>query len=223
MKSEYSEEEFLPLSGIQHFLFCRRQWAFIHIEQCWQENIFTVEGKQFHSKVDDPFFCEILKNVIISRAMPITSRYLGFYGICDLVEFHPTSEGVSLKGRLGVYQPVPVEYKKGEAKGGICDEGQVCAQAICIEEMLSTKINRAVIYYGKTHHRISVELTTELRLKVEQAATEMHEYYQRGYTPTVRLKKACKSCSLADICIPSLQVGHENVSNYITRKLNELR
>src|SRR5450759_144100 len=111
MKSEYQPDELLALSGIQHFCFCRRQWALIHIERQWQENVLTVEGKLMHDRADDPFFSEVRKGVIIARLMPVASYRLGFIGVCDVVEFTPSPEGVRLQGRQGTFVPAPIEYK----------------------------------------------------------------------------------------------------------------
>ena len=183
MKSEYTQDELLPLSGIQHFVFCRRQWALIHVERQWQENALTAEGKLLHERADDPFFSETRKGVIMARAVPIASYRLGLAGVCDVVEFTECSEGVHLPGQAGQSTPAPVEYKHGHEKRDPCDEAQLCAQAICLEEMLSTTIPQGYLYYGETRHRAEVELTPELRELVRSMSDEMHAYFQRGYTP----------------------------------------
>src|SRR5690606_34221493 len=131
MTIEYSPEEMLSLSGIQHFLFCRRQWALIHVEQQWQENMLTVDGRILHNRVDDPFFTEKRKGVIIARSVPVASPSLGLSGICDVVEFTHSTQGVHLAGHAGTFLPAPVEYKRGKQKQGQSDEAQLCAQAIC--------------------------------------------------------------------------------------------
>ena len=219
MKSEYTPDELLPLSGIQHFLFCRRQWALIHIEMQWQENILTVEGKQLHERVDDPFFVETRRDVVISRSVPIASYTLGLSGICDVVEFTRAAEGVRLAGRDGFYQPTPIEYKRGRSKREPVDEAQLCAQAMCLEEMLLVAIPRGYLYYGKTRHREPVELTDDLRRLVRDAAVEMHAYMARGYTPRVKVSKACRSCSLADVCLPNMQASATSAAAYIRRQI----
>lgn len=220
MRAEYSPEELLPLSGIQHFLFCRRQWALIYIERQWQDNLFTVEGKILHHRVDDPFFSETRRGVLIARAMPVASYQLGIIGVCDVVEFYPSADGICLPGREGLYRPALVEYKRGKPKRDPIDEAQVCAQAMCLEEMLSTEIPLGYLYYGETRHRLQIDLGDDLRNLVRQIAREMHQYFQRGYTPRVKLSKACRSCSLADLCLPKIQNSNMTASGYIQRMLD---
>ncbi len=221
MRTEFRAEDLLPLSGLQHFLFCRRQWALIHVERAWSENLLTIEGRQMHQRVDDPFFSEVREGVVISRSIPVASYRLGLNGVCDLVEFVPHPSGIQLNGRQGTFLPAPVEYKRGAKKAGSFDEAQVCAQAVCLEEMLSVNIPSAYLYYGQTRHRVKVELTTELRTLVEKSALEMHTYFERGYTPRVRIGKMCKSCSLADICLPDMQARSTAASRYIDDMLNQ--
>jgi CRISPR-associated exonuclease Cas4 len=222
MKSEYTSDELLPLSGIQHFVFCRRQWALIHVERQWQENVLTVEGKLLHKRADDPFFSETRKGIITARSVPIASYRLGLAGVCDVVEFTESPEGVQLPGREGLFSPAPVEYKRGHEKRDPCDEAQLCAQAICLEEMLSVAIPAGYLYYGETRHRVEVELTAELRELVRDMSEEMHAYFQRGYTPRVKTSKACRSCSLADICLPVLQEKVIPASKYIRQQIEGL-
>jgi len=143
---EYREEDFLMLSGIQHFSFCRRQWALIHIEQQWQENVHTVEGDIFHRRTHDAFLTEKRKDVITSRGMPILSRIMGVSGVCDIVEFHRAEDGVSLHGHRGLFRIYPIEYKKGSPKDTEMDILQLTAQAMCLEEMLSAEIKEGAIY-----------------------------------------------------------------------------
>ncbi len=219
--TEYLPEEWLPLSGIQHFVFCRRQWALIHIEQQWQENVLTVEGHLMHRRADDPFFTEKRGEVIIARSVPVASPSLGITGICDVVEFALAVEGVQLPGRTGSYQPAPVEHKRGREKHDPCDEAQLCAQAICLEEMLAVSIPHGYVFYGQTRHRVQVEFTAKLRTLVHKAAKEMHEYFRRGYTPQVKPSKACRSCSLAEICLPDLQYKTVPASHYIQQYIEE--
>ncbi|MGB9591079.1 MAG: CRISPR-associated protein Cas4 [Candidatus Kryptoniota bacterium] len=220
MRSEYTSDELLPLSGIQHFLFCRRQWALIHVETQWRENVLTIEGKLMHERVDDPFFTEVRKGLIIARSVPVASYTLGLSGICDVVEFAQSADGVKLPNREGSYQPTPVEYKRGKPKREPVDEAQLCAQAMCLEEMLSVDIPVGYIYYGQTRHREEVMLTVELRRLVQEMTIEMHAYFKRGYTPKVRPSKACRSCSLADICLPVLQDNAISASAYIKQQLD---
>jgi len=215
MKSEFQSDELLPISGIQHFIFCRRQWALIHIERQWENNILTTEGKMMHDNVDDPFFNEIRNGVIITRSMPVASYHLGFVGVCDVVEFTPSDDGINLKGRKGLYLPAPVEYKHGHEKRDPCDEAQLCAQAMCLEEMLSVSIPVGYLFYGEIRRRVIIDLSEELRKLVRNMAAEMHSYFERGYTPCVKPSKACRSCSLNNICLPVLQGKNPSASKYI--------
>lgn len=215
VKFEYTADDYLPLSGIQHFLFCRRQWALIHIERQWQENILTVEGKLHHDRADDPFEIETRNGVVISRSMPIISHSLGLQGVCDVVELTPSSDGVNLFGRQGSFSPCPVEYKRGKPKHDICDEAQLCAQAICLEEMLAVSIPSGYLFYWETRHRHDVQFTEDLRGQVAKAAREMHDLYDRGQTPRVKPSKACPSCSLVNICLPELLEKTQTASRYI--------
>lgn len=216
---EYAADELLALSGIQHFHFCRRQWALIHIERQWQENALTAEGRILHQRVDDPFRTEVRNGLITARAMPVASYRLGLYGVCDVVEFHPSPDGVKLRGHEGSFLPVPVEYKRGEPKPDDRDEVQLCAQALCLEEMLVVELPRGFLYYGEIRHRVEVPFDTELRETVQRMAEEMHDYYARGHTPRVKPNRACQSCSLKDLCLPELQRKVIAASTYIRQQL----
>jgi CRISPR-associated exonuclease Cas4 len=217
----YDEQDFLLLSGISHFCFCRRRWALIHIEEQWKENLHTAEGRLMHERAHESM-SEKRGDLLIIHNMPVFSRTLGITGACDIVEFNKDANGVVLHGRYGTkgikYIPYPVEYKKGKPKQGHEDILQLCAQAMCIEEMLVTQIKEGSLYYGKTKHRLVVELTDELRKEVTDMLKEMHEYYSRGYTPKSKPNKACKECSLSDICLPKL-VKRSSVSAYLAKYL----
>ncbi len=219
--TQYTSDDLLPLSGIQHFLFCRRQWALIHVERQWQENWRTVEGKHLHEQVDQPFFNESRNGLLITRSMPVASYTLGLVGVCDVVEFTPSTNGVKLHGRQGSYLAAPVEYKRGHQKESHCDTVQLCAQAICLEEMLSLQIPFGYIYYGETRRRLTVPLDHELREQVQKLSAEMHQYFSRGYTPKCKPSKSCKACSLRDICLPALSDKNTAVSAYIQAYIRE--
>lgn len=213
----YSEEELLSLSGIQHYYFCRRQWALIHIEQQWAENKATMEGKGIHEKADDPFFIESRKNIFISRAIPLISYKLGFYGIADIVEFISSKTGVLVKGKNGKWIPNIVEYKRGKPKTDKRDIVQLVAEAMCIEEMLKCKINSADFFYNETKRRTKVGITEDLREQVVNLSMEMHKIYNEKITPRAESGKHCKSCSLVDICMPRLTTKKVSVVNYIEK------
>lgn len=221
IRGTYDSDDLLPLSGIQHFLFCRRQWALIHVERQWQENALTAEGRLMHKRADDPFFTEVRRGILLARSVPVASYALGLSGVCDVVEFTEAAEGVTLPGRAGQYLAAPVEYKRGKPKQEPSDEAQLCAQAICLEEMLSIRIPAGHLYYGETRHRVRVELTTELRDLVCDMAKEMHSYFERGHTPRVKPFKGCRSCSLADICLPVLQDKVISATRYIRQRIEE--
>lgn len=217
---EYREENYLMLSGIQHFAFCRRQWALIHIEQQWQENEHTVQGELLHRRAHDGYHSESRNEVIISRGMPVYSRSMGVSGVCDIVEFQKAEEGISLHGHKGLYRVYPVEYKKGSPKDTDMDILQLAAQAMCLEEMLMTQIEEGAVYYGETRRRTRAVFTEELRSRVRICFEEMHQLYKRRYTPKVKWSKSCNACSLRDICLPKLGKT-STVEHYIEKIIGE--
>jgi CRISPR-associated exonuclease Cas4 len=178
-------EDYLMLSGIQHFAFCKRQWALIHLEQQWADNVLTFEGHLFHERADDPFIKESRGSKIVSRAMPVVSHKLRVYGVADVVEFHRCADGeggISLPSRKGEWRPYPVEYKRGKPKPDVdvYDELQLCVQAMCLEEMLGVHIPEGSLYYGETEHRVRVELHECLRFQAVSLLEEMHEMFHSG-------------------------------------------
>ena len=162
----YSQDELLMLSNIQHFSFCKRQWSFIVLENIWIENKLTIEGENIHKNTDDETFTETRNDVIITRAVPVVSYELGLSGKCDVVEFHKNENGINLKGRSGKYIPVPIEYKHGSKKADDIDIVQLCAQGLCLEEMLHISIPVGYMFYHKTRRREEVKLTEQLKNKV---------------------------------------------------------
>lgn len=219
---EFKEEDYLQLSGLQHFVFCRRQWALIHIENQWAENYRTVDGHLMHEHVHDQEFRESRGNCLTVRGLAIHSAKLGISGQCDAVEFHRGSTGVPLQGREGLWWPYPVEYKRGKPKEHDADELQLCAQTICLEEMLCCAVPEGALYYGEPRRRTVVSFTPELREQVRESVEEMHRLYQRRYTPKVKPSKACNACSLKDLCLPKL-MGRKNVSDYLAAAVEELK
>ena len=178
-----------------------------------------------HRRADDASIRESRLGKVVSRALPISSYTLGFSGICDVVEFIPSppgkSEGIHLPNRKGLYLPLPVEYKHGKEKHDNSDRAQLCAQAICLEEMLAVDIPKGYLFYGKTKRRVEVELDDELRTLVKKISDEMHAYFRRGYTPRVKKSKACRSCSLADICLPTLEEKVTSALEYIQQEIEK--
>lgn len=214
----YEEDEYLMLSGLQHFAYCRRQWALIHIEQQWAENERTVDGQLFHRTAHNSEKFEKRGDLIITRGLHIKSQMLGVAGICDVVEFHKSEDGITLFSYEGLWQPYPVEYKKGEPKSNNADELQLCGQAMCLEEMLLCKIPCGSLFYGENRRRTQVEFTLELRAQVTDMLKEMHDLWKKGYTPKVKATKGCNACSLKDICVPRLGKA-ESVAAYINANL----
>ncbi|MEN1968638.1 CRISPR-associated protein Cas4 [Lentibacillus sp. N15] len=214
------EDYYLMLSGIQHFQFCRRQWALIHVEQQWEENVKTVQGQHLHEKADQPFIREKRGSKLIVRAMPVLSNELKISGICDVVEFNKDANGVEINGESGKYTAYPVEYKRGKPKKDDADILQLTAQAICLEEMLLCEINTGYMYYNEIKHRIEVPLTKDSKDRVRNIVKEMHQYYQKRHTPKVKTGPFCKSCSLQHICLPKL-MNKRTVKSYIEGKIVE--
>ncbi|OUN35584.1 CRISPR-associated protein Cas4 [Faecalibacterium sp. An77] len=195
---------YLMMSGIQHFSFCRRQWALIHLEQQWAENLQTTEGQLLHQRCHDETFHEKRGNLLVVRGMRVVSHRLKMTGTCDVVEFHVDPEGIALEGYPGLWLPVPVEYKHGSPKINDADRLQLCAQAMALEEMLVCTIPQAFLFYAETRRRETVELTPELRQKAQSMAEEMSRLFARGYTPKVKPGKHCNACSLKELCLPVL-------------------
>lgn len=186
----YPEDDLLPLSGLQHLVFCERQWGLIHIEQQWEENRLTAEGRLLHEKADSGV-PETRSGVRITRGLALRSLRLGLTGRADVVEF-PLDGG----------PPVPVEYKRGKPKGDDCDRVQLCAQALCLEEALGVTIPSGALYYGQTARRTAVEFDARLRARVEELCARMHALYLAGRTPPAEYGPKCKSCSLLAVCEP---------------------
>ena len=218
----FREEDWLQLSGLWHFAFCRRQWALIHIENQWAENYRTVDGQLMHEHVHDQGLRESRGDRLIVRGLAIHSAQLGVSGQCDAVEFHRDTRGVPLREREGLWLPYPVEYKRGKPKEHSADELQLCAQAMCLEEMLCCAVPEGALYYGEPRRRTVVQFTAELRGQVQDGLSEMHELYKRRFTPKVRPSKACNACSLKELCLPKL-MNRKKVADYLTANLEELQ
>jgi len=227
MENNYADEELLPLSGIQHFAFCERQWGLIHLEQQWQENLRTAEGRIMHENVHDPEYKDSRVGVISARSLPLKSYSLGLVGMADLVEFVPlpydsTAEGVSIPGRRAKFQPVPVEYKRGKPKKDDRDAVQLCAQAMCLEEMMGVRVEYGYLFHGQTQHRINVVFDKMLRLRVLDLANKMHESLVLGKTPLPRKGVKCRMCSMEDICLPKMVRLNRSVREYLNSIIHEV-
>lgn len=202
----YTEDELIPLSALQHLVFCERQCALIHIEQAWDENRLTAEGRIMHERVHETGG-ESRGKVRVERGLPLRSLRLGLIAKADVVEFHFV-EG-------GKWQPFPVEYKRGKPKPDDCDKVQLCGQAMCLEEMLNTSVPAGAIYYGKTHHRLDVEFNDQLRKETEDAARRAHELIRSGMTPEAVYNKKCERCSLVNFCLPRAAKKKHSVQGYL--------
>ncbi|MBI5874029.1 MAG: CRISPR-associated protein Cas4 [Candidatus Omnitrophica bacterium] len=202
----YCEDDFIQLSALQHFIFCPRQCALSYIEQVWEENLLTAEGGIMHEKAHQEKV-ELRDGVRIERGVALRSEKLGLNGKVDVAEFH--------KDAVGGWLPFPVEYKHGRPKANDCDKVQLCAQALCLEEMLSVRISKGAIFYGKTRRRLDVLFDEALRKKTEDTAQNLHKFINAGITPSPEYSKRCKSCSLATVCMPMMLGRGRPVNEYL--------
>lgn len=216
----YEEDDYLLLSGLQHFAFCRRQWALIHIEELWVENLRTAEGRLLHERAHDTSVRERRGDVITVRGVSVSSPALGVSGQCDVLEYHADPNGIPLPDAEGMWLPYPVEYKRGSSKENPADRLQLCAQAMCLEEMLCCDIPEGALFYGETRRRERVVFSDELRGQVRSCLEEMHRLYRRGYTPKVKSSKACSACSLKEQCLPRLTKAR-SVANYLSAAMED--
>jgi CRISPR-associated exonuclease Cas4 len=214
----YSEDDLIPLSALQHLLFCERQCALIHIEQMWNENLFTAEGKIMHERVDEAGR-ESRGNVRIEFAMPLRSLRLGLVGKADVVEFHRKSASQNVKSPEWV--PFPVEYKRGKPKKDNCDRVQLCAQALCLEEMLDVEIPSGALFYGKTRRRKDVDFDNALRQETESAAIQLHKLIESRQTPSPVYTPKCKNCSFFHVCLPKTIEKKHSVKQYLSGAISE--
>jgi CRISPR-associated exonuclease Cas4 len=218
----YSEDDLLPLSGLQHLHFCERQWGLIHIEQQWQENRLTAEGRVLHERVHDGG-SEGRPGVVTARGLYLHSLRLGLTGQADVVEFHQVEAGavgaMQLLERQGWWRPFPVEYKRGKPKADSCDEVQLCAQAVCLEEMFGVSIGGGALFYGTNRRRTEVRLDDGLRVRTGELARRMHQLYSAGTTPPAVYAKKCDRCSLYERCLPRTISKRTSVERYLARAL----
>lgn len=207
----HDEDDLIPISALQHVAFCERQCALIHVEQMWDENQFTAEGRIMHERVHERDG-ESRGDVRIERGVPLRSLKLGLIGKADVVEFHRTEEGN--------WRPFPVEYKRGKPKADDCDRVQICAQALCLEEMLEVAVSAGALFYGKTRRRLDVTFDHALRAETERAAAKAREIIRSGVTPRANYTKKCESCSLQVHCMPKL-AQKRSVKTYLARMVEE--
>lgn len=208
----FTEDDLLPISALQHVIYCDRQAALIHVERLWSENVHTVEGRHAHEHVHEAGD-ESRRDVRIVRALALRSLVLGLAGIADVVEFHRGESGAVIPGRSGRWRPFPIEYKKGKLKRHRADEVQLCAQAMCVEEMFSTTVPGGALFYGKTRRRTPVTFDESLRMMTLSAARRFREIVEQRLTPTAQWGAKCRQCSLIDDCRP--RAGEKSALRYL--------
>jgi CRISPR-associated exonuclease Cas4 len=198
----YSKDDLLPLSGLQHMAFCERQWALIHVEQTWLENVDTIRGLFFHECVDTKGY-SCANGIKAERKYRLVSMELGIYGVADIVEFGNTGDPVSI---------CPVEYKVGHPKIQDWDRVQLAAQAMCLEEMYQTEIDHGSLFYGETRHRDSINIDSELKSRVKDLSKRMHALFDKKITPWPPKEARCNRCSIKDYCLP--EAFEKDARNY---------
>ncbi len=215
----YSDDDLLMLSGIQHYAFCPRQWALAYVDSQWEDNHLTIEGDWLHRRVDDPYAMEYDSGTVTLRSVLVKSYKLGFFGIADLLELYPledeSAKAFTINRYPGRWQVLPIEYKHGKAKSDDIDEVQLCAQAMCLEEMYGIDIPRGAFFYGETRRRVSVTLSNALRKRVEDLSDTMHKLFACGEIPEAKAEKKCRSCSLLNICMSQDLRHASSVKEYL--------
>jgi len=202
----------IALSALQHFLFCPRQCALIHVERVWAENVATAEGRLLHDKADLPGTSS-RKDGRVSRALPLHAPDLGIAGVADVVEWYRED---------GRWRPFPVEYKRGRPKEHRADEVQLCAQALCLEAMTGLPVPEGALFYGTTRRRVVVPFDGELRRLVHATFEAVRAMIEDGVTPAaVYLPKRCDACSLRALCLPERLSARPSVSRWLQRKIEE--
>lgn len=205
--ARYREDELLPLSALQHLLFCERQCALIHVERIWVENRLTAEGRILHERVHEQG-SELRGDVRTARGVALRSLELGVSGVADVVEFHrPESPQAA-------WRPKPVEYKRGKPKPDLSDCIQLCAQALCLEEMFGTAVAKGSIFYGMPRRRQEVVMDDALRAATRTAAMRLHALIAAGRTPPGVYAKKCEACSLLAECMPEI-MGGKSAARYL--------
>lgn len=229
--SPFAEEELLPLSALQHLVYCERRAALVHIEGVWNESVATVQGAQMHERADEPS-SELRGDLLTVRALALRSLRLGLSGKADVVEFHrlPAGEadpldaqGCTLPGRRGRWRPLPVEYKRGRLRKEAGYLVQLCAQALCLEEALGVAIQAGAIYFGENRRRMDVAFDAALRAETERAAARLHALFREGRTPPPLFGPKCKECSLNELCQPQPLLDSARASRYLAAALGQIQ
>jgi CRISPR-associated exonuclease Cas4 len=201
-------EELVALSGLQHLVFCQRQAALIHVERLWAEDVATAEGRIMHERADLPG-AENRRGVRVHRAVTLRSDRLGVAGRADVVEYHADATAPS------GFRPFPVEYKRGRAKHELADRVQLCAQAICLEEMHGVDVPQGALFYGKSHRRVAVTFDADLRAQTDAAARRLHELVRTGTVPPAEPGPKCRTCSLEPLCLPDVTAAAGRARAYL--------
>jgi CRISPR-associated exonuclease Cas4 len=213
----YTEEDLLPLSALQHLLYCPRQCALIHVERLWTENRYTAEGRIMHERVHTTGH-ESRKTLRVEYGVLLRSLELGISGQADVVEFHLIENGETA-GRK--WRPFPVEYKRGRAKKEGWDRVQLCAQGLCLEEMLDVPVSGGALFYGKRRRRLDVDFDAALRSETKETAKRLHELIASGKTPEAAYSGKCDRCSFLDSCLPKALGKAQPINRYLSRMLGE--
>lgn len=216
----FTEEQLIPISALQHYVFCPRQCGLIHIEQIWADNRLTAEGSLLHRRVHDADD-ESRPGVRVSRGLRLVSHRLGLVGQADVVEFRNSEMGIELPSINGYWQPFPVEYKRGKAKPDSSDRVQLCAQAMCLEEMLEVPIPEGAIFYGLPRRRQQVEFVEDLRKMVIETAQSVRGMLKSQQTPRVKYLKRCDRCSIKHLCLPRVTGVKKDVEHYMQKAVEE--
>ncbi|MDR3792285.1 MAG: CRISPR-associated protein Cas4 [Terracidiphilus sp.] len=218
----YDEEDLLPLSGLQHLSFCPRRWALVHLERQWADNTQTAEGELLHERAHSAAV-ESRPGVLIRRTLPLRSLRLGLSGQADVVEFLPCAgdeRGIVLPRRKGVWRPLPIEYKRSRDRHGEwAYRIQLCAQALCLEEMLGIPVAEGAIFDGQRKRRDVILFDDALRERVASLAAQMHSLFEAARTPPPDYSKKCEGCSMKNLCAPT-SVTHAHVANYLRRNVD---
>lgn len=227
----YPEADLLPISALQHLVFCERQCALIHVERLWSENQWTAEGQVLHKKAHEGI-PETRDGERITRGLPLRSLELGVSGVADIVlwkpppNFRPAKRTLresilaASRDELAEFSIIPVEYKRGKPKKNDCDRVQVCAQAMCLEEMLEVPVSVGQIFYGTKRRRVDVVFDGRLRDLTREVAQKFHEMMATGITPRAAYEKKCDSCSLLELCLPTA-IAPKQASRYLATQIAE--
>jgi len=230
----FAEDELLPISALQHFVFCERQAALIHLEGLWRDNPLTLEGSHLHGRVDDGNpRKEVRGDVVIIRGLILQSRRLGLIGRADVVELHrfegadnessfgKLSRAVPIQGLKGMWTPYPIDYKRGKPKVDHCDDVQLCAQALCLEEMLQVAVPGGGLFYGRTKRRHRVVFDKDLRRETRHATEQLRSLINSGRTPKASKTPKCKGCSLIEVCLPTAMSRRKSARRYLEEVMSE--